>query len=101
MCPPSDVVFSLLAHLTPSLPLFSLSFPPSPLCLLPLLPSLLLPLSSSPSSSLSNPSYLSLVPADLLSAEVVTGETGVEDYLIEAHKQVRRLIEKGLIIVNV
>jgi hypothetical protein len=33
-------------------------------------------------------SYLSLVPTDLLSAEVVTGETGVEDYLIEAHKQV-------------
>jgi hypothetical protein len=33
-------------------------------------------------------SYLSLVPAELLSAEVVTGETGIEDYLIEAHQQV-------------
>lgn len=33
-------------------------------------------------------SYLSLVPTELLSAEVVTGETGIEDYLIEAHQQV-------------
>ena len=34
------------------------------------------------------PSYLSLVPAQLLSAEDVTGDTGIEQYLIEAHQQV-------------
>lgn len=37
-------------------------------------------------------SYLSLVPAELLSAEVVTGETGIEDYLLEAHQQVSVLL---------
>ena len=51
------------------------NFPPS----FPL-PSLLLP---PPTCS-----YLSLVPTELQSAEVVTGETGIEDYLIEAHQQV-------------
>ena len=57
--------------------------------------SILLLLSSSPSLTPLLPSllsYLSLVPAELLSAEVVTGETGIEDYLIEAHQQVSVLL---------
>ena len=80
---------SLPPSLFPSLPPFlpSSSSLPSPFLPPSLFLSPSLPPSLPPSLSLS--SYLSLVPTELLSAEAVTGETGIEHYLIEAHQQVR------------